>query len=50
MAKKKALKGVEELVCNCGDDANHHEYVDGNNETVVECKKCLRFLKFPAKK
>lgn len=44
-----AKKIVEKLVCDCEDGGDHHKYVDGNGETVHECKKCLRFLKFPAK-
>lgn len=47
MAKKST---TEKLVCDCKDDKSHHEYIDGNGETVRECKKCLRFLKFPSKK
>lgn len=43
---------MEKLICNCKDedgkpDSSQHEtHVDHNNETVLECKKCLRFLKF----
>lgn len=35
------------LVCDCGNEDSHETYVDGNGETVVECKKCKRALKFP---
>lgn len=36
----------ETLVCECGDDASHYQYMDSNNEFVVKCGKCGRFLKF----
>ncbi len=35
------------LECDCEDSSNHTSYVDANGETVIECSKCKRFLKFP---
>ena len=35
------------LECDCGNSKNHETREEVNGETVVECTKCKRFLKFP---
>ena len=42
-------KENEILKCDCGNDDNHIQRVDSNGETLIECTKCKRFLKFHAK-
>lgn len=44
----------EKLICYCVDeqekptDVNHVQSKDANDEVVVECTECGRFLKFKA--
>jgi len=36
---------TETLICECGDDKNHVQYVDKNKDTVITCTVCEMFLK-----
>lgn len=44
---------MEKLICNCVDadknpvSTNHVQSKDKNEEIVVECKECGRFIKYP---